>query len=114
MDAEAKRFGTNPGMGALYVVRGSDESIGYGLYLGLDARAIATLSQNTYTRLDLTPGPHMLTCMGGGAPLVVEIVAGQPAFIEAASVRSRCLMMPLDQTTGRARVMGDQLVTPRT
>ncbi|TXL77685.1 hypothetical protein FHP25_09695 [Vineibacter terrae] len=112
-DADAKRFGTNPGMGALYVVRTNDEMSAYGLDLGLDTRSIATLGQNTYTRVDLASGPHTLTCRGARAPLVVQIMSGQPTFIDAALMQGRCVMAPLDQASGRARVLGSQLMPPR-
>lgn len=115
-DAEAKRFETQPGMAAVYVVRASDMFV-LGAAVSINGQAPVMVGRRDYLRVDVPPGPSRIVCGEGDTTHVLNLAAGQTAFIEAAVtagfVTGRCVLIPRDDANGRELVMSGRRLAPR-
>lgn len=85
-DAEAKEFNTHPGYSALYVYRPEFDSGGAthaDTVLYLDRRLIGATLPQTYFRVDVEPGTHVLSGIGvDQGTLTTSTRPGEPHFVE--------------------------------
>lgn len=108
MDTAAKRFETEPGTGAIYVLRGSDAAFAAAVEVKLDGMPLVWLGRRDYVRIDAPPGRRRITCGEADTLHLVDLAAGQMVFVEAILqtgwMTPRCNLILLDELNGRERV----------
>lgn len=82
-DAEAKQFRTHPATSAIYVYRTDRHAEESGTDLYVDGRLIGATLQQSFFRIDVNPGGHVLNGMGPDQGwLKMETRPGQIYFVE--------------------------------
>jgi hypothetical protein len=118
VDAGSGLFGTSPGGGTIYIVRGRDAVFLAGAPVKLDGQPVASLRRLDYVKLDVPPGQHSISCGDTDTPHVVDVEPGRLAFVEAQLrvgwMAPHCSLLSLDDLNGRQRVMEGDRVAPRT
>jgi hypothetical protein len=99
-DAEAKRFGTSPGVSTVYVYRpgpAQDETV-----LWVDGRLIGSTLPRAYFRIYLDPGRHVFTGMAAdNGRLELETRPGEIYFVAQHLYTGQSLFQPVSQEIGR-------------
>ncbi|MBX9811036.1 MAG: DUF2846 domain-containing protein [Burkholderiales bacterium] len=82
-DAEAKQFRAHPATSAIYVYRTDRHAEESGTDLYVDGRLIGATLQQSFFRIDVNPGMHVLNGMGPDqGSLRMETRPGQVYFVE--------------------------------
>ncbi|HEX2891399.1 hypothetical protein [Vineibacter terrae] len=117
LDADAKRFEPNPGAGAIYIVRARDAVFLAGVPVQLDGQPVASLRRDDYARVDVPPGQHRISCGDTNTTQVVQVAPSQVAFVEAklqvGLLAPSCALQPMDDVSGRERVMSGKRAGPQ-
>ena len=107
-DAEAKKFNTHPGYSVIYVYRPDFDSSGAAhsdtvLYVG--RRLIGATLPQTYFRVDVEPGTHMLRGIGvDQGTLKPETRSGEPVFVELTVTGGVSTYRLVDAETGKQAI----------
>ena len=92
----ALAFTADPGKAALYLVRTGFVGKMAGMNLAVDGREVAQLKSPRFTRIEITPGPHVLTASFGGG------LAGQtkPSELAFSCADGEIVVMKLAMSMG--------------
>lgn len=115
-DTTAKQFQTQPGMGSVYICRGSGISGELLAHTRVDASELGGLAAGSYQQVNVTPGHHTVSVFGPSNEeiLPVDVLAGGIYFFRVSMVwagpgiRHRHIEV-LNDTEGRQFVEGETL-----
>lgn len=120
-DAEGKRFDPPvPGSAVLYLYRSSPLGSEVAFSLADNQQPIGSLAHRTWVRVEVAPGPHVITCSAPSyAPLTqtpaqaatLDIAPGETRFLEVdvwpgLPLNPRCTATEVSADKGRAGVSG--------
>lgn len=102
-DREAKQFGTHPASATLYVYRIDTSTEDSVLWIG--ERLIGATLRNTYFRVNLEPGRHVLTGMGhDDGRLRIEVRPGMLYFVALTVLAGQSRFELVPDATGRKAI----------
>ncbi len=119
-DAQGKRFDPPaPGQSALYLYRSSMLGSEVMFNLADNQQPIGSLADRTWIRVEVAPGPHVITCnIPSYAPLTqnpaqaatVNVAPGETRFVEAdiwpgLPLNPRCTTTEVSADKGRAAIV---------
>jgi len=118
-DASAKHFEAPPEKSRIYLVRASSVGTAILFQVTVDDRIIGSLPVHTYLVVDVPPGPHNITALGGenesAVPLTTE--AGKVYFLRVGPrpgwIQARVAIYELPENEGRRVVAGASLAKGR-